>query len=336
MTMSQRMWMREQERKKRERIRRARRRRNCAIIVVLLAIISVVFIVASMNDNKTNTAKNEPVAEYTQAPDFDRSVAQNPYITTRAVEDIKLFFFQNSAFAGGAVADTIGMYGILEDAKFYSNVNADLDNVYTLTTTGSTTSIVEQFKSKNFKKVFLSFGENELENGNSADFKIKYRDLINKIKEYQPNVTIYLISIPPITAEASERNVNGITMSRILSYNRQIKTLAVEEDLYFVDSIDALGDNKDFLPSGVSVDGVNLNKPAVIDLLYYITKEAYIPTRQDLEADEEYEEDEADEEEVSAVTEGATEETDKPSVTQKPDGNEVNVLKDSVIRQNEG
>lgn len=336
MTMSQRMWMREQERRKRERQRRARRRRNCAIIVALMAIIAVVFIVVSMSGSKEETSENKPVAEYTQAPDFDRSVAQNPYVTTRTAEDIKLSFFYNSAFAGSSVADTIGMYGILEDAKFYSNVNADLDNVYTMTTTGSTTSIVEQFKSKNVKKIFLTFGENELANGNSAEFKIKYRDLISKIREYQPNVTIYLISIPPITADASDKNINGITMSRILSYNRQIKTLAVEEDLYFVDSVDALGDNKGFLPAGVSVDGVNLNKPAVIDLLYYIAKESYIPTRQDIEKDDEYIEEEETEGGTLTKAEDEVEVTEKPSATKEPDGNEVNVLKDSVIRQNEG
>ena len=333
--MSREKWMREQERKKRERQRKARQRRNCAIIVILLAVVSVIVIVASMNNSKTVKTQNEQTAEFTQSPDFNRNVAQNPYITTRTVEDIKTSFFQDSAFAGGAVADTIGMYGVIGDAKFYSNVNADLDNIYTMTTAGSTTSIVEQFKSKNFKKVFLTFGENELAKGNPADFKIKYRDLIDKIREYQPNVTIYLISIPPVTAEASERNVDGVTMSRILSYNRQIKTLAVEEDLYFIDSIDALGDNKDFLPSGVSIDGINLNKPAVIDLLYYITKEAYIPTRQDLEDDDKYEEEDAVTEETTS-TETTAEETQKPSATKKPDGNEVNVLKDSVIKQNEG
>ena len=334
MTMSQRMWAREQERKKRERIKRARRRRNCAIIVILMAVLAVVFIIGAMNGGEDKTNDSKPVAEYTQSPDFNRSVAENPYTTTIEEKDIKLSFFSDCAFAGGSVADSVGMYGILDGAKFYTDVNADLDNVYTMTTTRSTTSIVEQFKSKNFKKIFLSFGENELEDGNSAEFKEKYSALVNKIKEYQPNVTIYLISIPPVTAEISEKNENGITMSRILSYNRQIKTLAVEEDLYFVDSIDALGNNKDFLPSGVSSDGINLNKPAIIDLLYYISRESYIPTRQDLDNDKYVEEE--TEESTSNVEENETKETPRPLETKKPEDDEVNVLKDSVIKQNEG
>lgn len=340
MAMSQRMWMREQERRKRERERRARRRRNCAIAVFVLAIIAVICIVFAMNGNKNKPKETNAPIETVEVPEgeIDKSTAYNAYTTTRKADDIKLSFYNGSVFAGNALAETIGMYGILPDAYFYSNVNANLDNVYTVTTAGSTASIVEQFKSKNFKKIFLAFGENELKDGNSADFKSDYRALIQKIKEYQPNVSIYLIAIPPVTAEMSEANTNGITMSRIRSYNKQIKTLAVEEDIYYIDSIDALGDNKDFLPSGVSVDGVNLNKAAVIDLLYYVAKEAYIPTRADLEADAERE----DEEEIepdSTPSPVSDEEGNEPDPPAKPENNgdepspTVNVLKTSEIKK---
>lgn len=336
MTMSQRMWMREQERKKRERLKRARRRRNCALIVFALAMVAVICIVVAMSGDKTEQVKTDKPIEYTQAPDIDKTAADKHYTTTRAIEDIKLSFYNDSAFAGNALAETIGMYGILNDSNFYTNVNADVENVYTLTTVGSTASIVEQFKSKNFKSIFLAFGENELSLGNSSDFKVNYRALIEKIKEYQPNVSIYLISIPPVTAETSEANNNGITMSRIKSYNKQIKTLAVEEDIYFIDSIDALGDNKDFLPLGVSNDGVNLNKAAVIDLLYYAAREAYIPTRADLEADEEDEEEEGIEVQSPENEDNTTvEEIPKPAGSDAEPEPTVNVLKSSVIKEKE-
>ncbi len=338
MTISREMWMREQERKKRERLKRARRKRNCAIIVFVLAIISVVTIILLMSDKETGSIATDTTVEYTKAPVIDRTAADNYYTTTRTSENIKLSFYNGSAFAGNALAETIGMYDILDNSDFYSNVNVDLENVYTMTTSGSTTSIVEQFKSKNFKKIFLSFGENELRNGNSAEFKANYRKLIEKIKEYQPNVSIYLISIPPVTAETSDANNNGISMSRIRSYNKQIKTLAVEEDLYFVDSIDALGDNKDFLPKGISNDGINLNKAAVIDLLYYAAKESYIPTRTDLAADakeedeEEIEIEETEEPSADSTTEQATL---TPKKEKTEDSSTVNVLKSSVIKKNE-
>ncbi len=323
MAMSQRMWIREQERKKRERIRRARRRRNCAIIVLLLAIIAVVVIVAVNNDGGKNTEKPTVTADATAV--VDTTVAAAPYTTTTAVEDIRASFYKDSAFAGNALAQTIGSYGILKDSDFYAGVNIDLENVYKTTALGSTTSVVEQFKSKQFDKVFLSFGENEISQMSSTEFKEQYAELIDKIQEYQPNSRIYLIGIPPVTAQVSNSG-GDLTVKKIMEFNKRIMSIAVDKEIYYIDSVDALGDNKDFLPNGVSYDGINLNKAATIDLLYYMTKEAYIPDSDDLAGLDSDDDDESDEEDDKS--------TPSPKKTAKPSPSPtVNVFKD---KQNKG
>lgn len=316
MAMSQRMWIREQERKKRERIRRAKRRRNCAILVVVLAALAV-FIIVMMNKNNTkpieDTETNKPQIS-------DTSALSAPYTTTITEDDIKASFFKDSAFAGNALAQTIGTYGILGDAEFYTSVNLDVNNVYKVTPRGSTTPVSEQFKSKRFSKVFLAFGENELKDMSSTEFKNEYIKLIDKIQEYQPNARIYLIGIPPVTAEVS--NGGEYTMQKIMQFNKRIMSIAVDEEIYYIDSVDALGDNKDFLPKGVSYDGINLNKAATIDLLYYMTKDAYIPDAKDLErtGSDDTEDEEEDDEESS---------TPSPQKTAKPSPSPtVNVFKD--------
>ena len=316
MAMSQRMWIREQERKKRERIRRARRRRNCAIIVALLAIIAVVVIVLVNNGGDTPTEK-------ANTEDVSVELAETPYTTTITEDDIKASFFKDSAFAGNALAWTIGTYGILKDANFYSGVNINLDNVYKTTPVGSTTSIVEQFKSKRFSKVFLAFGENELLEMSSTDFKEEYIKLVDKIQEYQPNARIYLIGIPPVTAQVS--NNGDITMQKIKQFNKRIMSIAVDEEIYYIDSVDALGDNKDFLPKGVSCDGINLNKAATIDLLYYMTKDAYIPDSNDL-ADLDSDDDNEDDEEIESTPTPQKTASPSPSPT-------VNVFKDKQNKE---
>lgn len=332
MTVSQRMWKREQERKRRERLKRARRRRNCTIAVVLLAIIAVSVIVSSTKTDKAPQPKETQTPVAVNLPS-DTAVITEPYTTTRKPDDIKKSFFKDSAFAGNALAETIGMYGLLPESDFYAGVNVDLLNVYKVTTSGSTTSIAEQFKSKRFNKVFLAFGENELKTMTSSEFKSKYRDLADKLLDYQPKARIYLIAIPPVTAKVSESN-DKITDVRIREFNKKIMSLAVDLELYYIDSTDALGDNKDFLPNGVSADGINLNKDAVIDLLYYSAKEAYIPNTNDLaefdtvedeEENETAEEDEQDEQE---------DEEEKPQETlNSTPAPTVNVLKDSAINK---
>lgn len=327
MAVSQRMWKLEQERKRRERLKRQRQRRNCAILVLVLAIVAVVAVVLLNTDKKEKTEPQAPPSDVF----VDSKAVSDPYTTTREISDIKASFFKDSAFAGNALAQTIGMYGILENADFYAGVNVDLENVYETTPSGSTTSISEQFKSKRFKKIFLAFGENELSKLKSSEFKKDYLKLVDKIRDYQPDAKIYLISIPPVTPEASDAERNGITMKKIMEFNRRIMSIAVDEELYYVDAVDALGDNKDFMPGGVSSDGVNLNKAAAIDLLYYISKEAYIPDAEDL-ADMDVDEEEEDEDESEE-----TDEVKKPQKTQPPQPTAtVNVFKDSVNGKKKG
>lgn len=276
MTMSQRMRMREHERRRRERIRRARRRRNCAIIVILLAALAVAVIVMSANkggESKAPTTTASPTAEQVST--------NNPYTTTLTAEDLDSEFYENAAFLGNAVADTVAMYGILPDADFYTYVNADLDNAYSKYR--GKTSISNQIKNKKFDKLFVSFGEKELAWESAEEFRDGYGTFVEKMIEKQPDCEIYLIGIPPVTSEVSDSGENGMTMDNIEEYNNEIKHIAAENDIFYIDSVEALGNGKGYLPEGVSKDGISLNKAAVIDLLYYAERNAYTPDATDLE-----------------------------------------------------
>lgn len=332
MATSQRMWKREQERRRRERLRRAKRRRNCAIVVLLFAAAAVVSIIAVNGSGKSE--KKSPEQTHGEPTiQTDKNAITNPYTTTRSADDIKISFFDDSAFAGNALAATIGMYGITEGADFYSDVNLTLENVYETTSANSTTTIAEQFKSKRFDKIFLVFGENELSTMTSGEFKTAYKKLIGKIEGYQPNARIYLIGIPPVTAEVSSSDDN-INMEKIEEFNKRIISIAADKEIYYIDAVDALGDNKDFLPSGVSADGINLNRAAVIDLLYYTSKKAYVPDEDDLARigeDEDTEDEDADGDEpektAASKTSAAPAQSVKATATPAPT---VNILKDSV------
>ena len=312
MAMSQRMWKQQQERRRKERQRRQRRRRNCALIVILFAIAAVMFVFA----NAGKDGGDKPEATQLPLPQTE-NIIENAYTTTVSQSDISTSFYKNSAFAGNALAQTIEMYSILDEADFYTDINADLENVYTLTPNGSTVSISDQFKSKKFKKVFLVFGENELKWESSSKFKTYYADFVEKIKEYQPNAVIYLLAIPPVTEEVATSD-GYISKTLIKEYNKRIKSIAVSEDIYYIDSFDALRDNRGLLPEGISSDGISLNKAAALELLKYAQDDAYIPEDADLAADEERTVQDEDEQEEEP------ERTKKPEASPEPT---VNVLK---------
>lgn len=341
MTMSQRMRMREHERRRKERLRRARRRRNCAITVIVLAALAVAVIIWSADNGGGNDNSSSPqaTADVTAKP-------SDTYTTELTAEDLDGDFYENSAFFGNAVADTIAMYGVLTDADFYAYVNADLDNAYSKH--NGKTSIANQIRNKKFDKVFLSFGEKELAWEDADEFYSSYETLVTKLLEKQPECEVYLIGIPPITSDASDNGEDGMNMDNIDEYNNEIKRIAADNEVYYIDSVDALSNGKGYLPEKISSDGISLNKAAVIELLCYAQENAFIPDESDVKTlsgdDTDSERNaNADKSNKSDKTEKATQ-TPKPSESPKPtsktktDADEptaspeptVNVLKKSV------
>ena len=136
-----------------------------------------------------------------------------------------------------------------------------------------------------------------------------------------------------MTKTVSDAANDGMTMDDIKEYNKRIKSIAVTENVMYIDSVDALENGEGYLYGGVSYDGINLNKDAVIDLLYYMTKNAYVPEPGDMadeEEDIEQEEKDTDDgtkKETKEETKEDTKATKQPEESPEPT---VNVLKDST------
>ncbi|MCH5212355.1 MAG: hypothetical protein J1G06_05025 [Oscillospiraceae bacterium] len=325
MAMSQRMWRREQERRRRERERRARQRRNCMIIVIL-AIVAVILIISKGCFGKKDSGASKATQQKTNTAGQEaQTVNEVQYESLVDITDIKMSFFSNSAFLGNSVADSIGMYNLLEDADFYTDITLDVDNVYTTATGYSTTAAIDQLKSKQFTRIFLSFGESEIADGDVKEFIKSYKKLIDKVKSYQAKAQIYVISIPPSTRETTSSSLYSMTLGKIKEYNKRIKAMAAEKEVYYVDSVSALGKDGGYLPRGVSADGINLNRGCCIDLLQYITKKAYVPDANSLS--EEEADDDTDESEDGAEKTAAPKTSSMVENEPEPT---VNVLKDSV------
>lgn len=324
MAMSQRSWKREQERRRRERQRRARQRRNC-MIVVFIAAAAVIFIVAKGCASKPSVQNDAPETTAVSTESVVSEPVQSAYRASITEEDLNKGFFENSAFCGNSVADTIGMYNILPETDFYTDINLDVNNVYNTAANYSTTAVSDQLKSKKFNKIFLSFGEKEIAAGNRNEFINSYKSFVEKIKSYQSGVQIYIIGITPVTREVSNDRSNGLTKEGINSYNKRIKSMAEDLGARYVDTSKLLGQDGGFLPQGVSADGINLNKECCIDLLGYISKKAAAPKNNSEDADSENEsEEDADDDETGQQESNSDDPTPEPT---------VNVLKDNVRRE---
>lgn len=346
MAMSQRMWKREQERKRRERLRRARRRRNCTITVILIAIIAVIAVIGKScydNNSKNNLQSSVSQPSVTQAP--------KPVSSLIPVSELDTSFYDNAVFVGNSIADGIALYGLLPQTDIYAKVGLSLDSVYTTAADNDSTAIADQLKSRKYSKVFLCFGEAELSSKDTSDFEDKYSELIEKVKSYQQSARIYLVAIPPVSQDTEE---NGMDVRNITDYNDTIKKLAESEDVYYADAYTALADDDGYLKSGVSSDGINLNRDCYIEMLNYIADNSYIPDLSDLDSESDESSDDkdtadSDNSKDSSGNSKKEESTEKPSKsTESPKSDKdktdsqkstedpeptVNVLKDSAMNK---
>lgn len=336
MAMSQRMWRREQERKRRERARRAKRRRTCAVVVLLIAAaVCAAVCIKGCGGSMTAGPRATETVSVSAVPTLLPETSQIP------VSELDTSFYDNSVFIGNALADGISLYGLLPQTDIYAKVGISLDNAYNTAANNSSTSIVDQLKSKKFSKVFLCFGEEELAEHDAQSFYDKYSTMVDTVKDYQKSARIYLVAIPP-AAESS-----GVSLDDILAYNDALFELAYDKDVYYSDAYTGLAQNDGYLADGVSADGINLDRNCYIEMLNYMADNSFIPDSEDIDSrggsDEDGNTDEntdenADEEESPSSTR-APRRTAAPDNEGSGDGDAdstpkategVNVLKDSV------
>jgi lysophospholipase L1-like esterase len=121
-------------------------------------------------------------------------------------------------------------------------------------------TVLDGLKQKDYKKIYILFGINEI--ANEADyFKDEYGILLDRIEAFNPDAMIYIMAVEPVSLYKSESG-GSYTMTRIKKFNEKLLELAGERGCYYIDLCEALGGEDGFLPASDTADGVHL-KPSV-------------------------------------------------------------------------
>lgn len=130
--------------------------------------------------------------------------------------------------------------------------------------------VIDELKGKSYGKVVLVFGENELGWSSQGAFANDYAKVIDAVRQRQPNATIYVHSIFPVTKSLSDRNEDMVNNARIRDYNSQLKTLAAQKGAVYLDAAGAFQDSDGNLPNSATPDGVHLNRQHCLKWLDYL------------------------------------------------------------------
>lgn len=140
----------------------------------------------------------------------------------------------------------------MEGFKYDSKSNAEYIDVRGISTNGMKSEI-SRAKSLSFKKVLIELGTNDAAGGvNEANFKNNYKSIIQSIRSYNPNATIYIMSAPPVRSHSS------VSMDRIQTVNSWIRSVASSEGVDFIDGYGYLM-GLGLTDSDYARDGTHLN-----------------------------------------------------------------------------
>ena len=130
-------------------------------------------------------------------------------------------------------------------------------------------TVIEALKEMEFSKVYIMFGINETGWVYSEVFIQKYGEMIDAIREINPEAVIYVQEIMPVTHKVSD-NHRYIKNRKIYEYNSLIRDMAEEKEIYLIDTAGAFATEDGSLPDDVAPDGIHLTKEYCEKWLEYL------------------------------------------------------------------
>ena len=147
--------------------------------------------------------------------------------------------------------ESINVYNILDKELWFTDNDEE----------GWDSTVEDILKDRTFGKIYVALGVNELGIGNTYMYYEKYRELLEMIREYQPDAVIYIQGIMHVSEEKSSSD-SCRNNTVICQRNYAISTLANGYDIYYIDMNPYVCDANGDLLSDLSGDGIHLKASA--------------------------------------------------------------------------
>lgn len=173
-------------------------------------------------------------------------------------------YFDDALFIGDSRTQGFILYSGLANTTSYAGKGLAVNKISTdavVTENGQDYTVSQALEnhSGEFKKVYLMFGVNELGWSYPEKFQESYQQVVQEVKKTQPDATIYVQSILPVSKEKSDSS-DIYNMERVNMFNGLLQEMAEEEGVIYLDVASSVTDSEGYLPEDASTDGVHLNK----------------------------------------------------------------------------
>lgn len=172
-------------------------------------------------------------------------------------------YFNDAAFIGDSRIEGLHDYGNLRlnsTADFYYRDGVSIWDLMEKTMSNGET-ISNALATKQYKKIFIMCGVNELGTGYAKNYQTQYKKVLDQIQELQPNAVIFINGIMHVTQSYSD-NSDVYNNDNIDCRNALVSEYADGLHIFYLDMNPSVCDMDGEVPMGVkenySNDGIHL------------------------------------------------------------------------------
>ncbi len=210
--------------------------------------------------DETAETGSEDAAEEAEEEVPEEVIEEEPKIYE--FTDVDDEYFNDALFIGDS--RTVGLSEYCEAldtrATFYSKISLTIYDALSkkfIRTGKGRISIEEALHEEQYGKIYIMLGLNEIGTGDSEYFKNAYEEVINRIRELQPDAIIFIQGIMHVTANKSN-NDKYFNNTRINSRNAVLSELADQSTVFYIDLNEAVDDENGNLTKELSFDDIHL------------------------------------------------------------------------------
>jgi lysophospholipase L1-like esterase len=221
----------------------------------------------------TSTPSPVPLATPTPTPE-----PMPPYDFSRPVperEAVGVDYFADAVFIGDSRTDGLKLFGGITEADFIEHTGITVFEVGTkkvIRKDGEKYTVLEALALKQYKKIYIMLGVNELGYYDEPGFAREYAGFVDEVRKLQPAAILYLQNLVAINPEKAKANSQPyyVTNEQIAVYNGIIADIAAEKQTVLVDVNAALVDENGILPREGTTDGVHFSKDYCVKWYDYL------------------------------------------------------------------
>lgn len=168
--------------------------------------------------------------------------------------------FSDSLFIGDSITVGFSAYGYIAENNVAAKVGLNPSSALTKEIEmpdGSSKTVSARAAELQPKKVYIMLGSNGIQWLSNSSMLTSVSELSAEIKSADPDCSVYLLSIPPVTEVYNNEN-EGDIMSRINDYNAELKNIAAQNGCGYIDITTPLQDSTGyFAPDLAEKDGIH-------------------------------------------------------------------------------